>query len=86
MIKRRESEWLAKRIVFSRHDFEGSSLKAINSYKLCYSVDKKAHMIEKNNGKRIAEMKQMLTFVDEKKRSIKLVIGLEGIFDSDRIE
>ena len=43
-------------------------------------------MIEKNNRKRIAEMKQMLTFVDEKKRSIKLVIGLEGIFDSDRIE
>lgn len=30
-------------------------------------------MIEKNNGKRIAEMKQMLTFVDEKKGTIKFV-------------
>ena len=43
-------------------------------------------MIEKNNGKRIAEMKQMLTFVDEKKRSINLVIGQEVFFDSDRVE
>jgi hypothetical protein len=65
---------------------EGSSLKTGDSYKRCYSIDKKEHKVEKNNRKRIAEIKQMLTFVDEKKRSINLVIGQEVFFDSDRVE
>lgn len=50
-----------------------SSSKYAFSYKLCYSIDKKAYNIEKKRPKRIAEMKQMLTFVDENKRSFFLV-------------
>ena len=52
-----------------------SSSKNAFSYKLCYSIDKKADTNEKKEVKRIAEMKQMRTFVDENKRSFSLVIG-----------
>lgn len=52
-----------------------SSSKNAFSYKLCYSIDKKADTNEKKEVKRIAEMKQMCTFVDENKRSFSLVIG-----------
>ena len=49
-----------------------SSSKKAFSYKLCYSIDKKAHNNRKKGAKRIAEMKQMRTFVDENKRSFFL--------------
>lgn len=52
-----------------------SSSKNVFSYKLCYSIDKKADTNEKKEVKRIAEMKQMCTFVDENKRSFSLVRG-----------
>lgn len=52
-----------------------SSFKHAFSYKLCYSIDKKADTNEKKEVKRIAEMKQMRTFVDENKRSFSLVRG-----------
>ena len=51
-----------------------SSFKHAFSYKLCYSIDKKADTNEKKEVKRIAEMKQMRTFVDENKRSFFLAI------------
>lgn len=52
------------------------SSKNAFSYKLCYSIDKKADTNEKKEVKRIAEMKQMCTFVDENKRSFILVIPM----------
>ena len=56
-----------------------SSSKSAISYRLCYLIDKKAYTNEKKRPKRIAEMKQMLTFVGKKKRSFSLVIALDSI-------
>ena len=55
-------------------------------YSNCYSIDKKAYRRIKNILKRMVDTKLILTFVDEKKRSINLVIGQEVFFDSDRVE
>ena len=50
-----------------------SFVKPAISYMFCYSIDKKAYRRIKNILKRVVGIKQMLTFVDEKKGTIKFV-------------
>ena len=50
--------------------------KGINSYKLCYVVDKKHYIFVKINLKRIVGSKKQSYLCDEKKGLFKLVITI----------
>lgn len=70
----------------SRPGIHALSLKPPYSYRLRYSIDKKAYNKGKKHRKRIAGIKQMLNFADNKERSHQLVINFARIIISDRIE